>query len=63
MTGATVDFNYDVESAYLKCSFFQEDVDIMVNLLLDLALREKQLFEVAPSSRSRASKQREKSRT
>lgn len=45
-TGATVDFNYDVESAYLKCSFFEEDIDIMINLLLDLALREKKLFQV-----------------
>ena len=45
-TGASVDFNYDVESAYLKCSFFEEDVDVMVNLLLDLALREKKLFHV-----------------
>lgn len=45
-TGASVDFNYDVESAYLKCSFFEEDVETMVNLLLDLALREKKLFHV-----------------
>jgi hypothetical protein len=41
-----VDFNYDVESSYLKCSFFEEDTDIMVDLMLDLALREKKLFQV-----------------
>jgi hypothetical protein len=45
-TGSTFDFTYDVENTYLKCSFFEEDIDIMVNLLLDLALREKNLFEV-----------------
>ena len=44
-TGATVDFNYDVEYSYIRCSFFQEDIDIMVDLILDLALREKKLFE------------------
>lgn len=35
----------------------------MVNLLLDLALREKQLFEVTSPTRSKASRPREKSRT
>jgi hypothetical protein len=55
-TGATVDFNYDVESAYLKCSFFEEDIDVMVNLLLDLALREKNLFHVSILLNRKASK-------
>jgi hypothetical protein len=44
-TGSTIDFTYDVENTYLKCSFFEEDIDVMVNLLLDLAVSQKNLFE------------------
>jgi hypothetical protein len=58
-----VDFNYDVESAYLKCSFFEEDVDVMANLLLDLALSEKKLFHVTLPPRRRTSRLRRRSRT
>jgi hypothetical protein len=61
-TGASVDFNYDVESAYLKCSFFEEDVETMVNLLLDLALREKKLFHVGDDLCRRISRPRERLR-
>jgi len=41
-----LNFNYDVEHSYLGCSFFQEDADHIIDLLLDLALGEKNLFEV-----------------
>lgn len=45
-TGSSFDFNYDAITSYAKCSFFEEDENIMIDLLLDLALQEKNMFEV-----------------
>jgi hypothetical protein len=44
-TGSTFDLNYDSWTTYAKCSFLEEDQDLMINLLLDLALQEKNMFE------------------
>lgn len=35
-----------MEQTYLGCSFFQEDQDHIIDLILDLALQEKHLFRV-----------------
>ena len=40
------DFTYDHTFTYIKGSFFSEDIDVMLDLLLDLALKEKNMFEV-----------------
>ena len=37
--------NYDVSTTYVKGSFFYEDCDMMTDLLLDLAIQEKNMFE------------------
>lgn len=36
---------YGIGSTYINGSFFEEDEDIMVNMLLDLALNEKNMYE------------------
>ena len=37
--------NYDSMTTYSKCSFLEEDQDLMTDLLLDLAIQEKNMFE------------------
>lgn len=44
-TGSTFDFSYDSITSYAKCSFFEEDKEVMIDLLLDLAFREKNMYE------------------
>ena len=45
-TGSTFDFHYDSLTSYAKCSFFEEDKGVMIDLLLDLVLQEKNMFQV-----------------
>lgn len=44
-TGSTFDLNYDSMTTYGKCSFLEEDQDLMADLLLDLVIQEKNMFE------------------
>lgn len=45
-TGSFFDLTYDSLTTYGKCSFLEEDQDLMMDLLLDLVIREKNMFEV-----------------
>jgi len=43
-TGSTFDLHYDALTTYAKCSFLEEDQNLMADLLLDLILQEKKMF-------------------
>jgi hypothetical protein len=57
-TSSTFSLAYDAMTTYARCSFLAEDEDLMLNLLLDLVIQEKSMYEV-PIPRPRESKPRD----
>ena len=44
-SGSELNMTYDTSCTYVRMSFFPEDVDIMTDMILDVALSEKNMYE------------------